>query len=73
MPLMVPNSSLRVVSTQFRFISFCFAQTSLDFTRFRRHISTSVSELFECQRTQLVEVTVPTDSIVKTFDVVKHI
>ena len=26
----------------------------LDFTRFRRHISTSVSKLFECQRTQLV-------------------
>ncbi len=30
------------------------ARTELDFTRFRRHISTSVSELFDCQRAQSV-------------------
>ena len=45
----------------------------VDFTRFRRHISTSSSKLFECQRTQLVEVTVPTDSIVETLDAIKYI
>ena len=45
----------------------------LDFPRFRRHISTSSLKLLECQRAQLVEVTVPADSIVKPLDVIKHI
>jgi hypothetical protein len=38
----------------------------LDFTRFRRHISTSSSKLLECQRAQLGYMTVLVDSIVKT-------
>ena len=45
----------------------------VDFPRFSRHLSASVSKLFERQWAQLVEVTVPTGLIVKPFDVIKHI
>ncbi len=45
----------------------------MDFPRFCRHISTSSLKLLECPRAQLVEVTVPADSIVKPLDVFKHI
>ena len=45
----------------------------VDFTRFSRHISTSSSKSLECQRTQLVWAAVPADSIVKTFNVIKHV
>ena len=45
----------------------------LDFTRFCRHISTSSSKLLERERAHLVKMTVPADSIVKTFNVIKHI
>jgi hypothetical protein len=45
----------------------------LDFPRFRRHISTSSLKFLKRPRAQLVEVTVPADSIVKPLDVFKHI
>lgn len=45
----------------------------LDFTRFRRHKSTSGLKLLERKRTHLVKMTVPADSIVKTLNVVKHV
>ena len=45
----------------------------VDFTRIRRHKSTSGSKLFECQRAQLDKATVPADSIVKTLSVIKHV
>jgi hypothetical protein len=50
-----------------------WARLGLDFTRFRSHISTSRSKLLECQRAQLVYVTVPTDSIVETLNVIKYV
>jgi acyl-CoA synthetase (AMP-forming)/AMP-acid ligase II len=43
------------------------------FPRFRRHISTSRSKLLECQRAQLIYVTVPADSIVETLNVIKYV
>ena len=45
----------------------------LDFTRFRRHKSTSSLKLLEVHRTQLVDVAVSAGAIVKTLDVVEHI
>ncbi len=45
----------------------------VDFPHFRRHISTSSLRLLKRPRAQLVEVTVPADSIVKPLDVFKHI
>jgi hypothetical protein len=49
------------------------ATTELDFTRFCRQTSTSNLKLFKCQRTQQVKMTVPSDSIIKTLDVIKHV
>ena len=46
---------------------------SLDVTRVRRHISASSLKLLERHRAQLVKMTVPADSIVETFDVIKYI
>ena len=45
----------------------------LDVTRFRRHKSTSSLKLLERKRAHLVKMTVPADSIVKTFNVIKHV
>ena len=45
----------------------------VDVTRFRRHKSTSGLKLLERKRAHLVKMTVPADSIVKTFNVVKHV
>jgi hypothetical protein len=45
----------------------------LDITRFRRHKLTSSLKLLKRKRTRLVEMTLSTDSIVKTFNVVKHV
>ena len=50
-----------------------YANVVLDFIRFCRQISTSSLKLLECQRAQLVQVTVPADSIVETLNVIKHI
>ena len=43
--------SVGLSAQQLRAIS---SRVTLDFTRFRRHISTSSSKLLECQRAQLV-------------------
>ena len=40
----------------------------LDFFRFFRQISTSSSKLLEVHRAQLVEMAVPANSIVETFN-----
>ncbi len=45
----------------------------MDVTRFHRHKSTSGLKLLERKRAHLVKMTVPADSIVKTFNVVKHV
>ena len=45
----------------------------VDFTRFRRHKSTSSLKLLERKRAHLVKMTVPADSIVKTFNVIKYV
>lgn len=45
----------------------------VDVTRFCRHKSTSSSKLLERKRAHLVKMTVPTDSIVKTFNVIKNV
>jgi len=49
------------------------ATFNLDFTRFCKHISTSSSKLLEFQRAQLVYVTVPSNSIVETFNAIEYI
>ena len=46
---------------------------NVDVTRFHRHKSTSGLKLLERKRAHLVKMTVPADSIVKTFNVVKHV
>ena len=48
-------------------------EDGVDFPRFCRHISTSSLKLLKRPRAQLVEVTVPADSIVEPLDVIKHI
>ena len=45
----------------------------MDVTRFCRHKSTSSLKLLERKRAHLVKMTVPTDSIVETFNVIKHV
>ncbi len=54
------------------FLSFSCA-SSLDLSRFHRHISASGTKLLECQRAQQVKMTVPADSIVETLDVIEHV
>ena len=46
---------------------------SVDVTRFRRRRSTSGLKLLERKRAHLVKMTVPANSIVKTFNVIKHV
>jgi hypothetical protein len=45
----------------------------LDFTRFCRQTSTSNLKLFKCQRAQLVKMTVPAHSIIKTLNIIKRV
>ena len=45
----------------------------MDFTRFRRQISTSSSKLLECKRAHLVKMTVPKDSMVETINLIERI
>lgn len=54
-------------------LSCAGSNDNVDFTRFRRHKSTSSLKLLERKRAHLVKMTVPADSIVKTFNVIKHV
>ena len=47
--------------------------STVDVTRYRRHISTSSLKLLERKRAHLVKMTVPADSIVETLNVIKHV
>jgi hypothetical protein len=53
-------------------IAFIGDFANMDFTRFRRHKSTSSSKLLEWQRALMASVTAPVDSIVETIDANKY-